>query len=149
MRSLLRRRFAKGAAAIEMAILLVPLVVLTFGMTEMGRALYYYNTLLKSTRDAARYLSMQSRGNGHAVAKCLAVHGNTGCTGAPLVPGLATTMVTVEEEAAVATGSGSIDLVRVSITAYPFTTLMPQLWPGPAGNFTFGTVSTTMRQASS
>jgi hypothetical protein len=149
MRTTIRRRFARGAAAIELALLLVPLVVLTFGMTEIGRALYTYNTLLKSTRDGARYLSMQSRGSGQAVAKCLAVHGNTACSGDPLAPGLTVAMVEVEEEAAVPTGFGSIDLVRVRIAGYPFSTLMPQLWPGPTGSFTFGPVSTTMRQASS
>ena len=149
MQPLLRRRFARGVAALELAFLIVPLVVLTFGMTELGRALYSYNTLLKATRDGARYLSMQSRGNGHATAKCLVVFGTTDCSGTAVAPGLTTAMVTVQENAAVATGSGSIDLVRVEVSGYPFVTLMPQLWPGPTGNFTFGTVSTTMRQASS
>lgn len=140
----------RGVAAVEMAILLVPLVLLTFGMTEMGRAVYYYNSLLKSTRDAARYLSMVSPEEGAPAARCLAVYGRTTCTDAdtPLVPGLNRSMVATVYTHAVPSklgedAYGSVDVVTVSITGFPYHPLVPL----PLDDFIFGTISTTMRQA--
>jgi len=48
-----------GVAAVELALIMVPMLVLCFGVVEVGRALYYYNGLVKATRSAARYLTMQ------------------------------------------------------------------------------------------
>ena len=139
------RRPARGVAAIEFAILLIPLVIMTFGLTELGRAFYHYNSLVKSVRDAARYLSMEARGNGEATARCLAVHGITSCTGEPLAAGLSTSMVHIEYETAVETGEGSVDLVRVSIRNYPFTSVVPLV----ISDLVFGPISVTMRQGTS
>jgi Flp pilus assembly protein TadG len=47
----------RGAAAIEFALLALPLATLTFGITEFGRALHQFNTIAKSARDAVRYQS--------------------------------------------------------------------------------------------
>ena len=45
----------QGVAAVEFAILLTfVLVPIVFGITEFGRALYYYNTLVKATREIGR-----------------------------------------------------------------------------------------------
>lgn len=138
-------RKLRGVAAVELAILLVPLVIMTFGMTELGRAFYYYNSLLKSTRDASRYLSMYSRGEGEAQARCLAVHGETGCGGETLVPGMVPGMVQITYETGVETGHGAIDLVRVTITGFPFSSLVPLV----VTNMVFGPISSTMRQGAS
>jgi len=141
----------RGVAAVEMGILLLPLVVLTFGTTEYGRAVYQYNTLVKSSRDAARFLSGQGPGDPNDVitAQCLAVYGNTTCTGSTLLPGLTTSMVTVCDSVSCptdhlnqTTGSGVINLVTVSIAGYSFTSMVPFVAP----NITFNTISTTMRQ---
>lgn len=48
-----------GVAIVEFALVLPLLLILTFITTEFGRALYQYNILTKSVRDAARYLSTQ------------------------------------------------------------------------------------------
>ena len=142
-----------GVATVELAILLIPLVLLVFGISEYGRAIYQYNTLAKGTRSAVRYLTQQSAGNSThiGIAKCLAVHGNIGCTGAPLAPGLNTSMVSVCDattcvgsHANQPTGSGVVNLVTVTISGYPFTSLVPSLLP----NITFGNISATMRQVS-
>ena len=53
-------RKQQGAAAVELGFLLIPLVLLAFGVSEYGRAVYQYNTLVKASRDAARYLSAQA-----------------------------------------------------------------------------------------
>ena len=143
-------RKQRGAAAVEMGIVLIPLVLLAFGVTELGRAIYQYNTLVKATRDASRFLSAQGAGdpNDAVTARCLVVHGNQGCTGTPLVPYLTTGMVDVLDSSNSgshlnqATGSGVINLVTVRVTGYPFTSLVPFAVP----NITFGPLGTTMRQ---
>lgn len=140
----------RGVAAIELALLIFPLVLLAFGMSEYARAIYQYNTLTKATRDAARFLSSQSPGdpNDIATAKCLAVYGNRSCTLPALVPDLTMSMVSVcdstncADHQAQSTGSGVINLVSVRIDGYAFTSLVPLRVP----DMTFGRISTTMRQ---
>jgi Flp pilus assembly protein TadG len=53
----MRRQAQRGAAAVEFALLVIPLLVMLTGITEMGRALYYYNAIAKAARDGARLLS--------------------------------------------------------------------------------------------
>ncbi|MES2633733.1 MAG: TadE/TadG family type IV pilus assembly protein [Pseudomonadota bacterium] len=138
-------RSIRGVASVELAVLLIPLVIMAFGMTELGRAFYHYNALVKSVRNASRYLSMHQRNEVNAQARCLAVHGNTSCSGDPLLPGLETGMVAITYEAAVPTGHGSIDLVTVTISGYPFSTLTAM----PVDAMRFGDISATMRQGAS
>ncbi|QDL37127.1 TadE/TadG family type IV pilus assembly protein [Rhodoferax sediminis] len=144
-------RKQRGVAAVELGILLIPLVLLVFGITEFGRAIYQYNTLVKATRNAARFLSAQGPGDPADVttAQCLAVYGNQACTGSALVPALTAAMVSVCDSVSCPTtnqnqptGSGVINLVTVTITGYPFTSLVPFVMP----SITFGDISTTMRQ---
>jgi Flp pilus assembly protein TadG len=146
-----RLRKQRGVAAVELALLLTfVLVPLLFGMTELGRALFQFNTLTKATRDATRFLSAQGPGdpNDISAAQCLAVYGNKTCTGTPLVSNLTTAMVSVCDRSNCAThlnqatGSGVINLVTVTVTGYTFTSLAPFFVP----TFTFGDISTTMRQ---
>lgn len=141
----------RGAAAVELGLLLIPLVLLTFGTTEYGRAIYQYNTLIKSSRDAARFLSSQGPGNAATlgVAKCLAVYGNSDCAGDALLPDLTTAMVSICDSTNCAgthqnqsTGSGVINLVTVTISGYQFTSLVPYVAP----SITYNDISTTMRQ---
>lgn len=148
---MIRLRKHRGVASVELAFLMIPLLLLTFGTTEFGRAIYQYNTLAKSTRDAARYLSAQSAGDAVdvATAQCLAVYGNTDCTGTVLLPGLTASMVTVCDSVSCpsthlnqTTGSGVLNLVTVTISGYQFTSLVPFIAP----NLAFKNISTTMRQ---
>ena len=141
----------RGVAAVELAILLIPFVILAFGITEFSRAIYQYNTLVKVTRDASRFLSGQGPGdlNDISGAKCLVVYGNKACTGTPLVPNLTTAMVSICDSTSCVsthqsqpTGSGVINLVTVTISGYPFTSLAPLFVP----SLNFGAISTTMRQ---
>lgn len=143
-------RKQRGVAAVELGILMVILVPLLFGITEFGRAIYQFNALTKSTRDAARFLSAQGAGDANdlATARNLAVYGQLG-TGTPLVPNLNTGMVVVcdssncpADHQNVQTGSGVINLVTVTVSGYPFTSLVPFVVP----SVTFSPISTTMRQ---
>jgi Flp pilus assembly protein TadG len=141
----------KGVALVEFALVLVPLVLMVFGITELGRAFYQYNTLTKSTRNAVRYLTTQTPGSGYGPATCLAVTGYQTCalSDNPLTPGLTAAMVTICDatncpatHSGIDTGSGSINLVTVSITGFQFTSLIPFVVP----TMTFGPIGTTMRQ---
>lgn len=145
----------KGVAAVELGFLIVPLVLLAFGITEYGRAMYQYNTLDKSVRSATRYLSEQTPGDATqiGIAKCLVVYGDKTCTGSPsgspLVPGLTASMVSVCDLTSCtgthqnqAAGGVSANLVTVTISGYPFTSLVPSIFP----SISFGDISATMRQ---
>ena len=144
----------EGVAALEFAILLPILVLLCFGITESGRAIYQYNTIAKATRDAARYLTLVPPGQGHATARCLALHGNRTCAGDLLVPNLGAATVTIWDATnradhadvpAVGNGAGStgrMNLATVTIAGYPFDSLVPFAFP----NVTFAPIATTMRQ---
>jgi hypothetical protein len=113
-----------GVVAVELALLLVPLTMLLFGIVELGRAFYQYDTIVKSTRSAARYLSVQTTGVGIPEAKCLVVAGtvNPDMCAPPLLSGLTGEMVTVHYidgvstcPPGVVTGCGAINLVEVCV----------------------------------
>ena len=141
----------KGVAAVELALLLIPLTTLVFGITEFGRAIYQYNTIAKGTRDAARYLTQTTPGNGasRAAARCLVVFGNRACSGAPLVTGMDVSLVTVKDSSTdagthsrqqITGGTGVANLVSVEVSGFQFTSLVTYVVP----NLTFNTISTTM-----
>lgn len=131
--------------------LLTPLVLMIFGATELGRAIYTFNVLDKTVRDAARHLSQNVPGNSTiaAQATCLAVYGTTDCLGTAVAAGLTTSMVTICDSTVTTcsnyanqpTGYGSINLVSVTITGYPFSSLVKFVIP----NLTFNPISVTMR----
>ncbi len=149
-------RRQRGSALVELGFSMSVLVALVFGITEFGRAIYQYDTIAKAARDAARYLSTQAPGNAAAIgdATCLAVYGNPSCTGNPLVPGLATGMVSICDASNsgpnctnAAQGSNPVmNLVTVTIGGgadpFIFTSVVPFVVP----NIPFGAISTTMRQ---
>ena len=152
------RKKEKGAAAVEFAVLLIPLVLIAFGITEFGRAFFEYNAIVKGTRDGVRFLTMKgpldpadvTSAAEIAQAKCMVVHGNAGCTGAARVPYLTPAMVTICDSFTCAathnaqsTGTGVVNLVTVTVTGYMFTLLVPFIMPNP---LTFSDISTTMRQ---
>lgn len=94
------RKQARGAALVEFAIVLIPLVVLVMGVAEFGHAIWQYEALTKGTRDAARYLSTYlptDPAYPTAAAQCLVVYGSTSCPtqGTALVSGLTTSMVII------------------------------------------------------
>jgi Flp pilus assembly protein TadG len=146
---------------VELAIALLVLLTITFGITEFGRAIYQYNTLAKSARDAARYLSTKgpTDTDAKAAAKCLAVfgkpfYGDPTCGGSttPLAPGLTPAMVSVCDAVAcptthMAQGTAPvINLVTVTIggamAPYTFTSVVSFVAP----DIEFGAISVTMRQ---
>lgn len=163
-RQIVRKR-QHGSAAVEFAILLLPLLLLSFGVVEYGRAIYNYNTLVKSVRASARLLSSQSPdSDGYTQlvsnARCLAVHGNVDCLGPALAPNLTIAQIKVCDRQSwseckgssqtsyrnVPTGHGTIHLVAVRIEEYAFPFIgLPLVTTGPT--LTLGPIETVMRQA--
>ncbi len=156
-------RKQRGIAAVELAFILVPMLMVCFGITELGRGLYYYNGLVKATRGATRFLTERdpaSPPTGETAdsirlkARSLAVCGAQVCAEnyVPLVPGLTLAQVSVCDKlncpgthANIPTGQGSVDLVSVTIggsgsAAFSFTSLASWVIP----HFTFAPVTTTM-----
>lgn len=165
MKSTHSRNRQRGVAAVEFGILIIPLMLMLFGLTEYGRAIYQYNTLVKSVRDATRYLTTVAPGFGWAEANCLVRYGNTACSGPVLASGLEDAEIVIcdasnsgaggdpncpQSLAAVPTASGAVNLVSVTIRNYEFVSLINFPVGGlsvGAPNITFGDISNTMRQA--
>lgn len=53
-----KKQKQRGVAAVEFALVIIPLLLIVAGIVEFGRTFWYYNALAKSTRDAARYVSI-------------------------------------------------------------------------------------------
>lgn len=150
-----KRIAMSGVAAVEFALLLPIMILLVFGISEYGRALYQYNTLVKTVRDSARFLTQYNPADGAyplAEAKCLVIYGNTTCSGSKLVPGLTVTMVKVCNPVAcpidytiIVPNAGTINLVEVKITGFQFQSLVPFV-TNNSKLLNFGDIKTTMRQ---
>lgn len=92
-------RSTRGAALVEMSIILPVLLILFTGFVEFGRALHHNHVIDKSARDAARFLARQPTsgafetdcsvdppaGSALEQAKHLAIYGSTADTGEPLI----------------------------------------------------------------
>lgn len=138
----------RGVALIELALILPVLLVMTFIVTEFGRAIYQYDTLTKSVRDAARYLSYQTPGTHATEAANLAVYGNTAGTGSPLALGLTTANVSAPSWQT-GTGTPPITTVTVQITGYQFRSLVLSAFGLPFGTLSYSAISATMRSQTS
>jgi Flp pilus assembly protein TadG len=123
-----------GVAAVELALILVPMLILCVGIAELGRALYQYDGMVKAGRGAARYLTQQSLSQDASfntavsVAKSLAVCGKSTCAASDqrLVAGLDdVSQVSITKYANVPTGKGTVSLVLVTISDVQFKSVFP------------------------
>lgn len=141
-----------GAALVEFALILPLLLLLTMITTEFGRAIYQYNTIVKSLRGAARYLSVQTPGGVDAAAITaatnLVVFGKTEIDDdAPLVPGL--TQANVATPTWKTAGSNPlINTVTITVTGFTFHPLVTGVFGTAFGDVRFGDISATMRCSS-
>lgn len=134
----------RGVAALEFTLLLPFLLILTFATTELGRAFYQYNTLTKSVRDGARYLSVYLPNTHIVEARNLIVYGNVAGTGQPLAIGLEPG--DVPDPVWSTTGSAPvINVVTVRITGYAFQPLVTSVFGIDLGTFAFPDITATMR----
>lgn len=135
-----------GVALVEFALILPLLLILTFVTTEYSRALFQYNILTKSVRDAARYLSVYNPGDTtkFPIAKNLVVYGNPAGSGSPLVIGLTTSLVPNPVWKTAGTAP-VINTVTIRVTGYVFTPLFASAFGVSFGNLAFADISATMR----
>lgn len=156
-----KRRSQRGTAAVELGLLVLPICLIGFGTAEIGRAIHQYDTVCKTVRDAARYLSTTS--GGIEGARCLALTGSPATSGTScsrtttLLPGLTLAEVYACDETNQDSDSrcanhrmqsygtpgtpnaGAVNLASVTVTGYAFTSLVPF-----APSFSFGPVRATM-----
>ena len=143
-----------GVAIVEFALILPLLLLLTMITTEFGRAIYQYNTIVKSLRGAARYLSVQTPStvltpNTVAIteARNLVVFGNVSGTGSAMVPGL--TVGNVATPTWQTAGSDPlINTVTITVTGYTFHPLVTGVFGTTFGNISYPDISATMRSPS-
>jgi Flp pilus assembly protein TadG len=139
-----------GVAAVELGLTMAPVLILTFGVTEYGRAIFTYNAIDKAARDAARFMTAPPpmSVDPEADARNLVVYGNVQGSGPALAPGLQTGMVQIclacdAAHTAVPTGSGTVvNLVTVRITGYVYDSIVTYVAPA---TLNFNDISVTMR----
>ena len=134
----------RGAALVEFALVLPLLLILAFVTTELGRALYRYNTTAKVVRDAVRYLSVQQPGTHMAEARNIIVYGNPQGEGNALDPELGAANVP-DPTWQLAGASPVINTVTVRVTGYQFRPLIGRFFGVRFEVLTFGDISATMR----
>ena len=143
---MMNRKNQRGVAIVEFALVVPLLLILTFITTEFGRAVYQYNTLAKSGRDAARYLSIQTPGTHQSEAANLVVYGKLPVTDTdrPLAVGLNLSHVAAPVWST-AGSTPTINTVTVGISNYTFTPLVVNAFGLPFGAITFSDIRATMR----
>ena len=113
------RRFTACEAGTQLAELAVvlPVLLVLFGATaEFGRFFYTYNTLAKSTRAGARYLTASNQATDDG-AKSLVVYGTTDDGASPILSGLTVGNVNITREEAT---PGFPVTVTVEISGYTY-----------------------------
>ena len=137
-------RFQSGVAIVEFALILPVLLIMAFIVTEFGRALMHYNTLTKSVREGARYLTTQLPGAGTTAARNLVVYGNTAGTGDPLVPGLSLANVPAPTWQ-LAGAVPEINTVSMRIQGFAFQPMFGGFFGLTLGPYTYSDIVVTMR----
>lgn len=140
-----------GVALVEFALILPLLLILTFVTTEYSRALFQYNILTKSVRDAVRYLSVQNLNDAATfpIARNLVVYGNPSGSGSPLVIGLEPSLRMVPNPVWGTAGTAPvINTVTITVTGYVFRPLFTSAFGLNFGNITYAPISATMRAPS-
>ena len=134
----------RGVALVEFALILPLLLILSFITVEFGRALYQFNTVAKSVRDAARYLTVQPPGTHLTEAANLVVYGNTAGSGSPIASGLSTTYVQTPVWQTVGTDP-VMNTVTIRVSGYGFQSMFTSAFGLTFGPFTYSDITATMR----
>ena len=127
MRKLWFRRFLrneKGSVVVETALMITVLLLLTFGIVDMGRSLYVANTLILAARDGARTAVVHAD-DGTLLSDTKTVVINRFNAYRFGGPALITDSVTVTRVTSTVNGvANTLTSVRVNIS-YPFNWLTP------------------------
>ena len=124
MRSAMLKRFGscqKGAAAVEFALLLIPLVLITFGVIEFGLCIHNKLVLTYASREGARAGAVD-----HLTQTAIAAVVEERCNKAILVSFDKTEpLTTTSSPAAICTAPGDL---TVTVT-HKYTFLVPLMFP--------------------
>ena len=122
----------KGQSLVEMALVCLIFFFLLFGILEFGRALWTYNTIVQSTREAARWAVVNVANAADSTdinrARNIVIYGYPDVSsGAPLVPGLdsATVTVVIQPLQTDASGTAINEKISVSVSNYQFQFIVP------------------------
>lgn len=147
-----------GVAAVEFAIVIPILALLMLATAEFGRMLYQYTAVVKTTRDGARFAAKESLDAADVVnleqirpfhaysvrreTQNLVVYGNVGGRGAPLLPGMDISDVSVS-----ATDAIHVE-IRVDYLYQPMIgDTLPRFQFGDPVNLSFPLVATVKMRA--
>lgn len=137
----------KGAAAVEFAIVISLLVLITGGIIEFGRVLWYYDALTKATRDGARFMSAvpnDTISTNITAAQNLVVNAASAANVSPVLTSGPSGNVDVTCEPAPCQNGVAPEYVKVAITRYSVTFGSWFAIPLPSGPLTLAPY-TTMR----
>jgi Flp pilus assembly protein TadG len=120
----------KGQTLVEFALVTLVFFILVFGITEFGRALWTWNTIVQATRAGARYAVVETPTSDDMQIKKVVAYNdpNASSSSTPVVPGLTETNVTIQylnNDGTVASNKNVADLIAVSVTGYQFSFLVP------------------------
>lgn len=153
LNKLKKSRKYKGAIAIEFALVMTFILVPLFlGTVEFGRLIYQYNSLAKSVRDSAKYISTQVYSSDLKSdyqltyvpqAKCIAVYANIECTGNEVAPKLTTKDNIFIDPPLTVSG---VKVITVMVSNYKPSLITNFLSSLGFVNFKFNNISVSMRQ---
>ena len=135
-----------GAALVEFSLILPLLLILAWAVTDLGRAIGHYRVLAQSAREAARYVSTQTPGNGTVQARNLVLYGRLTATGPYQLSGFGGTqqvLVSWQYQGS----NPTLATVKVTIRGYRFDSMAASFWAVRFASITFGDISATMRAA--
>lgn len=140
-----RYRIAKqgGVALVELALVVPFLLLLSIVTTDLGRAIYQYQLVTKSVRNAARYAA-QVPAASYTDLQNLIVYGTSTGGGSPIVPGLALAHVQQPQRQTVGTVP-AFEVVTVTVSGYGFQSMFSSVFGVAFGDFTYNDISATMR----
>lgn len=127
-----------GIAAVEFALLVFVMLLITAGIVEFGRAVWHYDALAKASRDGARYLSTLNRPFPTTEidnAKDMVVTAAT-AAGVPDFTAAAVTVTCAPSACSAVPAAGETPRVTVDVS-YEMTlgTWFPFIYPGGDGTF--------------
>jgi Flp pilus assembly protein TadG len=96
----------RGVAVLELAFTLIFLLLLTIGITEIGRGFWYYSALQTAVRNGARCLSNEKWNPSATISECQTLVRDD-ANSAGIWPLLTTANVTLSCDGATCTGWGS------------------------------------------
>ena len=125
----------KGQALVEFALISLLFFTIVFGITEFGRALWTWNTIVQATRAGARYAVVEApTSDDMNIMKFVAYNDpNANSSSKPVVPGLTEANVTVSylmNDGTAAASKAVADVIQISVTNYQFSFLVPLFGTG-------------------